>query len=246
MNRKLTTQLTDLFFAPTDDARGKLLKENVPPDNIFVTGNTAIDLFKYTLRDDYAFHNDALNQLDESKRLILMTAHRYENRGGAFENICRAVLRLVNDFDDVSVVWPMHPNPAVTEVANRVVGGHRRIMLTQAVDVFDMHHLIKRCYLVLTDSGGLQEEAPQLNKPVVVMREVTERPEGLLAGTLKLAGVSQKRIYETTAELLNDQAEYERMANAPNPFGDGQASERIVEALVMHFHEKITGDKTSR
>jgi UDP-N-acetylglucosamine 2-epimerase (non-hydrolysing) len=168
-----------------------------------------------------------------------MTAHRYENRGGAFESICRAVLRLVNSFDDVSVVWPMHPNPAVTEVANRVLGGHPRVALTPAVDVFDMHHLIKRCYLVLTDSGGLQEEAPQLNKPVVVMREVTERPEGLLTGTLKLAGVNEERIYETTAELLNNRAEYERMANAPNPFGDGQASERIVAALINHFRKDI-------
>jgi UDP-N-acetylglucosamine 2-epimerase (non-hydrolysing) len=235
MNRKLTTQLTDLFFAPTEDARGKLLKENVPAENIYVTGNTAIDLFKYTLRDGYAFHNDALSRLDESKRLILMTAHRYENRGEAFENICRAVLRLVDAFADVRVVWPMHPNPAVTEVANRHLGGHPRVTLTQAVDVFDMHHLIKRCYLVLTDSGGLQEEAPRLNKPVVVMREVTERPEGLAAGTLKLAGVGEERIYETVAWLLNDRVEYERMANAPNPFGDGWASERIIEALLRHF-----------
>ncbi len=232
MNRKLTTQLADLYFAPTVDARNKLLRESVPAESIYVTGNTAIDLFKYTLKKDYVFHNAAFNGIDANKSLILMTAHRYENRGEGFENICRAVLRIVNGFPDVAVVWPMHPNPAVTEVAKKYLSGHPRITLTDAADVFDMHHLIKKCALVLTDSGGLQEEAPELDKPVVVMREVTERPEGIEAGTIKLAGTGEDKIFGVVAELLTNREEYERMAAAINPYGDGRASERIIEALL--------------
>ena len=235
VNRKLVTAVADLYFAPTQQARENLLKESIPDSAIYVTGNTAIDFLKYTIADDYVFECEALNQLDFNKRIILMTAHRQENLGQPMEAICQAVKKLVDDFPDTQLVWPVHPNRAVTEVAHRVLSGHERILLTAPVSPFDLTNMMKRSFLMLTDSGGLQEEAPAFDLPVVVLREVTERPEGITAGTLVLAGVNEESIYNHAAKLMTDQELYKKMAGAINPFGDGHASARIVEAIRSYF-----------
>ena len=232
MNRKLTTALADMHFAPTELSRSNLLKENVPPDSIFVTGNTAIDMLKYTKKD--GFNHDALNNLDFSKRIILMTAHRRENWGEPIENICRAVLKLINDYPDTLLVWPVHPGRAVWEPAKKNLSGRERIILAPPLDVFDMHNLMRKAYICLTDSGGLQEESPSFDLPTVVLREVTERPEGLEAGTLVLAGTNEKSIYDHVSKLLTDEESYKKMADAINPYGDGHASERIIDAICSH------------
>ena len=224
-------------------ARQNLLKENIPAENIVVTGNTGIDLMTHTVRDDYTFENKDFAKLDfteanfviansAKQRIVLMTAHRRENWGQPMESMFRAVRRLADDFVDITIVYAVHPNPVVKDCAHKLLSKHPRIVLTDAVNVFDLHNMMSRSYLVLTDSGGIQEEAPALNKPVVVMRGVTERPEGEAAGTLVLAGTDEARVYDTVKRLLTDSAEYQRMAEAPNPFGDGQASGRIVEAIL--------------
>ena len=232
VNRKLTTALADLHFAPTELSRSNLLKENVPSNTIFVTGNTAIDMLKYTQRD--CFNQEALNSLDFSKRIILMTAHRRENWGMPMENICQAVLKLINDYPDTLLVWPVHPGKAVKEPAERCLSGHKRIVLTPPLDIFDMHNLMRKAYICLTDSGGLQEESPSFDLPTVVLREVTERPEGLDAGTLVLAGTNEDSIYAHVSKLLTYSDVYEKMAAAKNPYGDGYASERIIETICSH------------
>ena len=229
MNRKLTTALADLHFAPTELSRGNLLKENVPQESIFVTGNTAIDMIKYTQRD--SFSHEPLTGLDFSKRVLLMTAHRRENRGGPMECICRAALRLVNDYPDTMLVWPVHPGRAVREAAEKNLSGHERIKLVPPLDVFDMHNLMRRAYVCLTDSGGLQEEAPSFDLPTVVLRDVTERPEGLDAGTMVLAGTDEDSIYRNVSKLLTDKETHKKMAEAKNPYGNGHASERIIDAI---------------
>lgn len=235
INRKLTTALADLHFAPTETAKANLLKENIPESTIYVTGNTAIDFIRYTIKPDYVFQNGALNGLDFTKKIVVTTAHRRENWGEPLDNICRAVKRLADDFPEIFIVWPLHPNPTVKDAARKILSGHKQILLTDNINVFDMHNLMRRAYLVLTDSGGLQEEAPAFNLPSVVLREVTERPEGLQAGTLLLAGLREENIYESAAKLLRDRESYDRMANKPNPFGDGKASERIVDAILKSF-----------
>ncbi|MCL2546152.1 MAG: UDP-N-acetylglucosamine 2-epimerase (non-hydrolyzing) [Oscillospiraceae bacterium] len=235
MNRKLTTALTDLHFAPTELSREYLLKENIPGDTVFVTGNTAVDMLAYTTSDGYRFRNGALNALDPAKRTILMTAHRRENFGPPMENICRAVGRIAADFPDVQLVWPMHPNGAGREESQKYLAHRANVLLTDALEIHDMHNLMKRSYLILSDSGGLQEEAPSFNVPVVVLREVTERPEGLNAGTLVLAGVAESSVYNSAAELLADKEARARMAAVPNPFGDGNASGRIIDAILGRF-----------
>lgn len=232
INRKLTTALTDFHFAPTEPSRENLLKENVPAERIFVTGNTAIDMIKYTVSPDYKFKNPALDGLDFSKKIILMTAHRRENWGEPMENICRAVKRIAADFSDVAFVWAVHPGKAAFEPPHRILAEVTSVLLTEPLHIFDMHNLMSRAHLVLTDSGGLQEEAPSFDLPVVVLREVTERPEGIAAGTLVLAGVDENAIYNETAQLLTDTAAYKKMSAAENPFGDGHASARIVAALT--------------
>ena len=231
VNRKLVTAIADLYFAPTQQSRENLLKENVPDKAIYVTGNTAVDFLKYVVADNYRYDCEPLNSLDETKRIILMTAHRSENHGQPMENICRAVRRVVDDFPDTYLVWPVHPNKAVKEPAHRFLSGHDRILLIPPLGPFDMINMMKRSYLLLTDSGGLQEEAPAFDLPVLVLREVTERPEGLTAGTLALAGVSESSIYDHAARLLTDEPLYQKMANAPNPFGDGHACGRIIKAI---------------
>lgn len=239
MNRRLTGALTDLHFAPTPLAKEHLLKENIGEDGIFITGNTVIDALAHTIEEDYTFTVDELNKIDfKGKRIIAMTAHRRENLGEPLRNICCAVKRLVEEYPDVEVVYAVHKNPAVVEPVHEILGGNDRIHLTDPLDLKDMHNLMCRSFFVMTDSGGLQEEVPSMGKPVLVLRNVTERPEGVEAGTLKLAGTEEDVIYRMAKELLDDKEEYERMAQAKNPFGDGQASRRIVESILYAFGKK--------
>lgn len=236
MNRVLTGHMADLHFAPTPLAKEHLLKENIGEEGIFITGNTAVDCLKHTIKDNFKFDLDELNNIDyKNKRVITMTAHRRENLGEPLENICKAVLRLVEDYEDVEVVYAVHYNPAVREVANRILGGHSRVHLVDPLDIVNMHNLMNLSYLVMTDSGGLQEEVPSMGKPVLVLRNVTERPEGVEAGTLKLAGVHEDEIYAEAKELLDNKDSYDKMVAAKNPFGDGYAAERIVEAIRYYF-----------
>jgi len=236
MNRKLTTALADLNFCPTDLAKDNLLKENIPEDSIFITGNTVIDALSTTLNDNYKFKVEELNKINfKNKRIITMTAHRRENLGKPLENICNAVLKIVKDFEDVEIVYAVHKNPAVQNVAYKILSNNKRIHLTEPLDIEDMHNLMNRSYLVMTDSGGLQEEVPSMGKPVLVLRNVTERPEGIKAGTLKLVGTDQNNIYSIAKQLLENKQQYAKMANAVNPFGDGKASERIVDAILYYF-----------
>lgn len=236
MNRRLTGALTDLHFAPTPLAKEHLLKENINEDSIFITGNTVIDALGHTIEEEYSFSVKELNHIDfQNKRVLAMTAHRRENLGEPLENICRSVKQLVEDYPDVEIVYAVHKNPAVMEPVNRILGKTERIHLTEPLDLKDMHNLMCRSYLVLTDSGGLQEEVPSMGKPVLVLRNVTERPEGVEAGTLQLVGTDEDTIYSAAKELLDNKAAYEKMAQAKNPFGDGQASRRIVESILFAF-----------
>jgi UDP-N-acetylglucosamine 2-epimerase (non-hydrolysing) len=232
MNRQLTGVIADLHFAPTKKAYENLIGENKKPDSIFITGNTAIDALKTTVTDNYK--HDILAKIGND-RMILLTAHRRENLGESMRNMFRAIKRIVQEHEDVQVVYPVHLNPAVREVADEILGNDPRIHLIEPLGVFDFHNLAARAFLILTDSGGVQEEAPSLGVPVLVLRDTTERPEGIEAGTLKLAGTNEETIYNMTRELLNNRNEYEKMAKASNPYGDGQASKRIVEAILYYF-----------
>lgn len=236
MNRQLTGVLTDLHFAPTKLAKEHLLKENVSEENIFVTGNTVIDALQTTIDENYVFSVDELNKIDfKNKRVIAVTAHRRENLGEPLRNICTAIKKIVDEFADVEIVYAVHKNPAVSEPVHEILGGNERIHLLDPLDLKDMHNLMCRSYFVMTDSGGLQEEVPSMSKPVLVLRNVTERPEGVEAGTLKIAGTNKETIFNLSAMLLNDKTVYKIMADAKNPFGDGNASERIVQAILYHF-----------
>lgn len=232
MNRQLTGVIADLHFAPTKKAYENLIRENKKPDSIFITGNTAIDALKTTVTEDY--QHDILTKIGND-RMILLTAHRRENLGESMRNMFRAIKRIVQEHEDVQVVYPVHLNPAVREVADEILGHDPRIHLIEPLDVFDFHNLAARAFLILTDSGGVQEEAPSLGVPVLVLRDTTERPEGIEAGTLKLAGTNEETIYCMARELLNNRNEYEKMAKASNPYGDGQASKRIVQAILYYF-----------
>lgn len=234
MNRQLTGVLADIHFAPTEQAKENLLKENKEPNSIIVTGNTAIDALATTVADDYT--HPVLEAIGDN-RMVLLTAHRRENLGEPMENMFRAIYRILEEHPDVQVVYPMHLNPAVRDTARAILESHERVHLIEPLEVFDFHNFASRSYMILTDSGGIQEEAPSLGKPVLVLRDTTERPEGIEAGTLKLAGVEEETIYDLTKELLTDSALYNQMAQASNPYGDGHASERIVEALIS-FLEK--------
>lgn len=238
MNRKLAGAIATLHFSPTPLAKGNLLREAVDEKAIYVTGNTVIDALKTTISEDYHFTVDILNGIDyANKRVITMTAHRRENLGEPLRNICESVKAIANEFSDVEVVYAVHKNPAVRDVAYEILGDLQNVHLIEPLDLKDMHNLMQRSYLVLTDSGGLQEEVPSMGKPVLVLRNVTERPEGIEAGTLKLAGVEKETIYNLTKELLTDEVVYKEMAQAKNPFGDGEASRRIVEAILSYFIE---------
>ena len=241
MNRKLTGSLADLHFSPTPLAKENLLREAVSDEHIYVTGNTVIDALKTTVEAEYNFTVEELNTIDyTNKRVITMTAHRRENLGQPLHNICEAIKEVLLENEDTELVYAVHKNPAVREVAFGVLGDLPRVHLVEPLDLKDMHNLMKRSYLVLTDSGGLQEEVPSLGKPVLVLRNVTERPEGIEAGTLKLAGIEQETIHALTTELLTDRALYDQMAQAKNPFGDGEASRRIVEAILYEFNKVET------
>ena len=238
MNRNITGRIATLHFAPTEQNRLNLAKEGIS-EHIYVTGNTVIDALLSMVRPDYTFQEKALSNVDFSKgRVILLTAHRRENLGEPLLNICRAVKRLVEALPDVQVVYPVHMNPAVGEPVRAMLGDVERVHLMPPVDVEDMHNLIGRCALVMTDSGGLQEEAPALGKPVVVLRTETERPEVVLAGKAVLAGVLEDDIFDAAMTLLTDDAAYLRMAQAIHPYGDGHASEMIVDALKKWFEKE--------
>lgn len=233
-NRQLTDVMADLYFAPTKESAQNLLRENRPEANLYITGNTAIDAMSYTVRSDY--EHPLLKEV-EGGRLIFMTAHRRENLGEKMENCFRAVRRLVEEYPDVRVVYPVHLNPAVQDPARRILGDHPRIRLVDPMDVVDTHNFMARSYLILTDSGGIQEEAPSLGVPVLVLRDTTERPEGVAAGTLKLAGTDEDQVYQLASELLSNEKAHQEMSGAKNPYGDGKASERIV-AAILHYFEK--------
>ncbi|MEE1013514.1 MAG: UDP-N-acetylglucosamine 2-epimerase (non-hydrolyzing) [Clostridia bacterium] len=236
INRRITGVIADMHFAPTERNRQNLLKENTDDSTIYITGNTVIDALKTTVREDYTFKDETLRNMPwDTKKVIVMTAHRRENLGDPLRNICMAVRELVEEFADVEVVYPMHMNPAVREVAREILGDLEQVKLIEPVNADELHNAIKRGYLVLTDSGGLQEEAPSLGKPVLVLRNETERPEAVDAGTVKIAGVRKEDIVSMARELLTDEAAYTKMAKAVNPYGDGFASQRIVEAILEHF-----------
>lgn len=235
MNRQLTGVIADLHFAPTVQAEKHLLAENIPKESIYITGNTAIDALKTTVREGYT--HEALAKLGDD-RLLLVTAHRRENIGEPMKHMFRAIKRIVHDHHDVQVIYPVHLNPAVRELANDVLGSDPRIHLIEPLGVLDFHNFAARAHVILTDSGGVQEEAPSLGVPVLVLRDTTERPEGIEAGTLKLAGTNEESIYKLARELLTDKQAYEQMAQASNPYGDGYASKRIVKAILHHFGKR--------
>lgn len=235
INRRLTGVIADLHFAPTRTNRDNLVREGVDESKIYITGNTVIDALKTTVVENYDFANEDLKKLDFKKRIITVTAHRRENLGEPLHNICEALKHIADRYDDIEIVYPVHLNPAVQEVAKKILGSHERVHLIDPLDVQDMHNLMARSYLIMTDSGGLQEEAPSLGKPVLVLRNETERPEAVKAGTVKLAGTEKENIIRLTEELLDNKTEYDKMAKAVNPYGDGFASERIVKALLFEF-----------
>ncbi|WP_236823153.1 non-hydrolyzing UDP-N-acetylglucosamine 2-epimerase [Bhargavaea massiliensis] len=229
-NRQAVGIIAKYHFAPTDLTKGNLLKEGKDPSTIYVTGNTAIDALKTTVRDDYTHKH--LNWAEGSK-LILITAHRRENLGMPMRNMFKAIKRIVNEHPDIKVIYPIHMNPIVRETAIEILGSNDRVRIIEPLEVLDFHNFLSRSYLILTDSGGIQEEAPSLGKPVLVMRNTTERPEGVAAGTLKLVGTEEENIYNTFKLLLEDKVEYEKMSKASNPYGDGNASKRIADVLEV-------------
>lgn len=236
-NRNAVDLIAELYFAPTQRSRQNLLEEGKNDENIYVTGNTVIDALSLTVRDDY--YNENLDWCSDS-RLVLLTAHRRENLGEPMLHMFRAIRRVIEELPDIKVIYPVHKNPKVRETAQEVLSGTDRIRLIEPLDVVDFHNFMARSYLILTDSGGIQEEAPSLGKPVLVMRDTTERPEGIEAGTLKLVGTSEKTIYHEMKKLLTDDMAYQSMSMAVNPYGDGHASERIVHAIKKHFREGET------
>ncbi len=230
-NRQAISIIAHYNFAPTELSKQNLLKEGKKPKTIFVTGNTGIDALKTTVREDY-WHPEL--EWAMGSRLIIITAHRRENLGMPMHNMFKAIRRIMDEYSDVKAIYPIHINPAVRETADEELGGCCRIHIIEPLDVLDFHNFLARSYLILTDSGGIQEEAPSLGKPVLVMRDTTERPEGIAAGTLKLVGTDEKMIYESFKRLLDDRAEYERMSKASNPYGDGFASKRIADILCAN------------
>lgn len=233
MNRQMTDAMTDLYFAPTNQSKANLLKENHKEDNIYITGNTAIDALKQTVDKEY--HHDILDKVSPDNKLILLTMHRRENQGEPMRRVFKVIREVVESREDVEVIYPVHLSPAVQEAAKEILGNTERIHLISPLDVVDFHNLAARSYFIMTDSGGVQEEAPSLGKPVLVLRDTTERPEGVEAGTLKLVGTESEKVKQEMEELLDNDAEYQRMAQAKNPYGDGKASERILDAIAYYF-----------
>lgn len=233
MNRQMTDAMTDLYFAPTNQSKANLLKENHKEDNIYITGNTAIDALKQTVDKEY--HHDILDKVSPDNKLILLTMHRRENQGEPMRRVFKVIREVVESREDVEVIYPVHLSPAVQEAAKEILGNTERIHLISPLDVVDFHNLAARSYFIMTDSGGVQEEAPSLGKPVLVLRDTTERPEGVEAGTLKLVGTESEKVKKEMEELLDNDAEYQRMTQAKNPYGDGKTSERILDAIAYYF-----------
>ena len=238
MNRMLTGRLAELHFAPTDTARENLIRESVPVFKIWVTGNTVIDALLQTVHDDYRFGPE-LKRVDFSRRILLVTTHRRENWGDGMRRIYGALLELLKDFDDVEIVFPVHRNPTVRGLAEEMLGQQERIHLLDPLDYEPFANLMKRSYMIISDSGGVQEEAPSLGKPVLVLRDTTERPEAVQAGTVKLVGTVQDKIYQESATLLRDPAAYQKMAAVANPYGDGRASQRIAKTIEGFLYTRI-------
>lgn len=232
MNRQMVSSLSDMNFAPTKLSADNLIKEGKKKENIFITGNTVIDAMSTTISDDY--QNEVFDWVGND-RMILLTAHRRENIGDSMKSIFKSVKRIVTEFPDVKVVYPIHKNPVVREIANEIFGDCDKVKLIEPLEVFDFHNFMNKSYIILTDSGGVQEEAPALGKPVLVLRNTTERPEGIEAGTLKLTGTDEETIYEETKKLLTSKEEYEVMSKASNPYGDGHASERITDEIIKRY-----------
>lgn len=245
MNRKLTGSIADMHFAPTETSEHNLLGESVDENSIYVTGNTVIDALHKTVNDGFVFDNEALQNIDyRNKRIILVTTHRRENLGEPMRNVYKALKQLTVDFDDVEIVFPVHKNPKVREVVKAELGGLDKVYLVDPLDYEPFANLMHRAYMILTDSGGVQEEAPALGKPVLVLRDTTERPEAVEAGTVKLIGTDEKVVYDEARKLLTDQREYNSMAEACNPYGDGRASQRIVQAILYKYG--LTQEKPDR
>ncbi len=235
INRKLVGAIADLHFCPTPANRDNLARENITK-GVFLTGNTVIDALKTTVVKDFHFSNKVLNNLDYvNQKVILVTCHRRENYGQPMASIMTALRRVADAFPETELVYPVHLSPVVQEAAHQYLGGHPRIHLIDPLDVREMHNLMARCHLVMTDSGGLQEEAPALGRPVLVLRKETERPEAVSAGTVRLAGVEEESVFQMASQLLSNQNEYEKMAHAANPYGDGRACRRIADAIAWHF-----------
>ena len=236
MNRQMVGCMTDMHFSPTEASKQNLLNEGKDESKIYVTGNTAIDAMKTTVLEDYK--HEVLDWVG-TDRMILLTAHRRENLGEPMRHIFKSIRRIVDEFEDIKVIYPIHLNPRVREVANEIFEGIDRVKLIEPLEVFDFHNFQNKSYIILTDSGGIQEEAPSLGKPVLVLRDTTERPEGIDAGTLKLVGTEEENIYNETKKLLTDKEEYERMSHASNPYGDGHASERITDAIIEKYKDLV-------
>ncbi|MDU9362222.1 non-hydrolyzing UDP-N-acetylglucosamine 2-epimerase [Staphylococcus haemolyticus] len=232
VNRQMVSNLADIHFAPTKGAANNLLQENKSPDSIIITGNTAIDTLELTIQKEY---NSDIIRKHQGKRIILLTVHRRENVGQPMIDIYKAMRKIVDEYEDIVIVSPLHLNPKVRELAYEYLGEHERIELIEPLDVVDFHNFANKAYLILTDSGGIQEEAPSLNKPVLVLRDVTERPEGVTAGTLKVVGTDFDNVFKSTTEILENQMIYDQMALTQNPYGDGNASLRICESIKYYF-----------
>ena len=232
MNRQMVSNIADIHFAPTKKSAENLINEGIDESKIYITGNTAIDAMHHTVYDSYS--HDVLEWVGDS-RMILLTAHRRENLGMPMKKIFRAIRQIVEDFDDVKVVYPIHLNPIIREIADVELNGCKRVKLIEPLEVVDFHNFLNNAFIIMTDSGGIEEEPPSLGKPVLVLRDTTERPEGVDAGTLKLVGTDQEKIYETAKALLTDHELYEKMSHASNPYGDGYASERIVDAILKTY-----------
>ena len=236
MNRQMTDDLTDLYFAPTKLSKQNLIKENHPADNIYVTGNTAIDALEQTVKEDY--HHDVLDEINPDSKIILVTMHRRENQGEPMRRVFKVIKQVVDSHKDVEIIYPVHLSPRVQKVAKEVLSDDPRIHLIKPLDVVDFHNLAKKSYFIMTDSGGVQEEAPSLGKPVLVLRDTTERPEGVAAGTLKLVGTEVDKVRAEMIRLLEDEKAYTEMANAKNPYGDGKAADRIMDAIAYYFDKE--------
>lgn len=237
MNRKLTGAISDLHFSPTKGAKNNLLREGIDEKSIYITGNTVIDAMLHTVEDNYVFENEELNKIDfKNKKVIMITAHRRENWGEGISNICEALNEIVDKNKDVELVYLVHLNPIVKDMVYKKLGGKERIHLLNPLDTKETHNLMNKCFMVMTDSGGLQEEAPHLGKPVLVLRDVTERPEAVEYGTVKLVGTDKEKIIREGNELINNKEAYEKMSKAVNPYGDGKASERICDAIMKYFN----------